>query len=220
MSKHPAAPYVAPFIVFIAFLALGDALSLGEWEFPFRIAVLAAVIWYFSRGVLDFRAPHWIASILVGIAVFVIWVAPDALIPGYRQHWLFSNSITGKATSSLPAGFHMSAFVLVFRTIRAVIIVPIVEELFWRGWLLRWLIDNDFRKVPLGAWSMSSFVITSLLFASEHGPYWEVGLLAGAIYNLWIVRTKSLGDCILAHAVTNAVLSAYVIFAGKWEYWL
>lgn len=220
MLKHPAAPYIGPFLVFIAFLAVGDVLGLGEWEFPLRVAVLAAAIWFFSRGVLDLRAPYWLASIGVGIAVFLIWVAPDYLIPGYRQHWLFSNSITGKVASSLPDGFHMSAFVLVFRTLRAVIIVPIVEELFWRGWLMRWLIDNDFQKVPLGAFTWSSFAITSLLFASEHGPYWEVGLLAGAIYNLWIVRTKSLGDCILAHAVTNGVLCAYVIAAGKWEYWL
>ena len=119
MLKHPAAPYVAPFAVFVAFLALGDALALGEWEFPFRVTVLAAVIWNFSRSVLDFRAPYWLASIAVGVAVFVIWVATDALIPGYRQHWLFSNSITGKASSSLPEGFHMSAFVLLFRTLRA-----------------------------------------------------------------------------------------------------
>ena len=220
MLKHPAVPYVGPFVVFILFLVLGDVLGFGEWEFPLRAGVLAAAIWFFSRDVLDFRAPFWIASIGVGIAVFVIWVAPDLLISGYRQHWLFSNSITGKVASSLPEGFHLSNFVLVFRTLRAVVIVPIVEELFWRGWLLRWLIDNNFQKVPLGTFTWTSFAITSVLFASEHGPYWEVGLVAGAIYNLWIVRTKSLGDCILAHAVTNGLLCAYVIAAGKWEYWL
>ncbi|MCP5120381.1 MAG: CPBP family intramembrane metalloprotease, partial [bacterium] len=46
------------------------------------------------------------------------------------------------------------------------------------------------------------------------------GLVAGLIYNGWIDKTKRLGDCIVAHAVTNGVLSAYVIVAGKWEYWL
>ena len=60
----------------------------------------------------------------------------------------------------------------------------------------------------------------ALLFAAEHGPYWDVGLAAGVIFNLWMVRTKSLGDLILAHAVSNACLGAYVIAAGKWEYWL
>ena len=67
---------------------------------------------------------------------------------------------------------------------------------------------------------MQSFLIASALFASEHGSYWEVGLAAGLAYNWWIVRTKCLADCILAHAVTNGVLSAYVIFGKQWQYWL
>jgi CAAX prenyl protease-like protein len=156
----------------------------------------------------------------VGVAVFFLWIAPDALIPGYRSHWLFENSITGKAASSIPGGFHLSTMVLVFRTIRAVIIVPLVEELFWRGWLMRWLIKPDFEAVPLGAFRPAAFWISAVLFASEHGPYWEVGLVAGIVYNLWIVRQKRLADCILAHAVTNAALCAYVIGWGRWEYWL
>lgn len=114
----------------------------------------------------------------------------------------------------------MNPLVLVSRTVRAVIIVPIIEELFWRGWLMRWLIDNDFTKVKLGAYTPLAFWATAVLFASEHGPYWEVGLLAGIAYNWWIIRTRKLGDCMLAHGVTNAILSGYVIVAGKWEYWL
>ncbi len=102
-------------------------------------------------------------------------------------------------------------------------IVPVVEELFWRGWLMRWLIDGGkFTRVPLRRlWHRStSFWNVALLFASEHGTYWDVGLIAGVIFNFWMVRTKSLGDLILAHAVTNSCLSAYVVAAGKWEYWL
>ena len=109
--------------------------------------------------------------------------------------------------------------VLWLRAIRAVIIVPIVEELFWRGWLMRWLISERFETIPLGTWSRSAFWIVALLFASEHGPYWDVGLAAGVIYNWWMVRTRSLGDLMLAHAITNACLSGYVVWAGKWEYW-
>ena len=85
---------------------------------------------------------------------------------------------------------------------------------------MRWLIDNDFNRVAMGAFQLSAFAITALLFASEHGPYWDVGLLCGVIYNWWMVRTKSLGDMILVHGVTNACLSAYTIYSRKWEYWL
>ena len=220
MLKHPAVPYVAPFAVFVLFLSLGGKLGLGVWEYPFRVALLSAVIWHFSRRVLDLRMPYAVASTAVGALVFALWIAPDLLVPGWRQHWLLSNSITGTVQNRIPDGFEMSWMVIAFRTIRATIVVPIVEELFWRGWLMRWLINPDFEKVPLGAYTPASFLITAALFASEHGAYWEVGLIAGLIYNAWMIRTKSLGDCILAHAVTNGILSAYVVFAGRWEYWL
>ncbi len=62
--------------------------------------------------------------------------------------------------------------------------------------------------------------LTAVLFASEHGPYWDVGLVAGIIYNWWLVRTRNVADCILAHAVTNFVLSAYVLKTGNWQYWM
>jgi CAAX prenyl protease-like protein len=215
-----AIPYVGPMAAFMAMLWLGPRLGLGEWEFPFRVVVLSAILWLCSRHVITLRASYWLASTAVGVVVFAIWVAPDLLIPGWRSHWLFQNSITGSVATSIDTTLLTSPTVLIFRTIRAVILVPIIEELFWRGWLMRWLIKNDFQNVPLGAYSASSFFITALLFASEHGPYWEVGLAAGLIYNAWMVRTRSLADCIVAHAVTNAVLCGFVIATGKWEYWL
>ena len=109
---------------------------------------------------------------------------------------------------------------LALRLLRSFAIVPIVEELFWRGWMMRWVIDPDFEKVPLGTYSARAFWIVAILFAAEHGPYWDVGLAAGILFNWWMVRTRSLGDLILAHAVANLSLSAYVVAAGKWEYWL
>jgi len=221
-KRYPALPYIGPFLIFIAFLALAGPLTavLGRWEFPFRVAVLAASIWYFSRSVLTFRAVSPALSILLGVLVFVIWVAPDSLIPGYREHWLFQNAILGRLHSSIDPHFLSDPLVLVTRCLRAIVIVPIVEELFWRGWLMRWIISTDFETLPMGTYSAQSMWITALLFASEHGPYWEVGLAAGLLYNWWMVRTKNLGDCILAHAVTNGVLSLYVIFGHKWEYWM
>ena len=185
-----------------------------------RLGVMAAVLFWVARPVLDFRVRQWGGTLLVGVLIFVLWIAPDLLFPAYRHFFLFDNSLMGTARSSLPEAARHDLPVLFLRTVRAVIVVPIVEELFWRGWLMRWLIDNDFKRVPLGAYTASSFWMVALLFASEHGPYWDVGLVAGVLFNWWMIRTKSLGDLILAHAVANACLSAYVIGAGKWEYWL
>jgi uncharacterized protein len=185
-----------------------------------RIAVVSAVLWFVARPVIDLRVRHLAATVAIGMAVFALWIAPDQLISGYRHYWLFENAVTGKAATSLSTEAVKDWPVLALRMVRSVVIVPIVEELFWRAWLMRWIIDNHFESVPLGKYSAASFWIVALLFASEHGPYWDVGLVAGVIYNWWIVRTGSLGDVILAHAVTNFSLSAYVIATGKWEYWL
>jgi CAAX prenyl protease-like protein len=96
----------------------------------------------------------------------------------------------------------------------------VIEEMFWRGWLMRWLISPRFEAVPLGAYAPVSFWLTAVLFASEHGPYWDVGLATGVIYNWWMLRTRSLADCILAHAVTNACLCGYIVATHHWEYWM
>jgi CAAX prenyl protease-like protein len=184
-----------------------------------RDAVLVAAILYFSRSVLPMRAPHWPASIAVGIAVFLIWVAPDALIPGWRENLFFQNAITGHVTTSI-APRELTPLMLVLRTMRAALIVPVIEEIFWRGWLPRWMQDNSFSKIRLGQYTPFAFWITAVLFAAEHGPFWEVGLIAGIIYNWWMRRTRSLGDVIVAHAVTNLALSLYVIRTELWMFWM
>ncbi len=219
--RYPSIPYVVPFGVFVAFLAIGPSLTfIGRWEFPLRIAALLAALWFFSREAISLRVSSAAGSVALGLAVFAIWIGPDLLIPGYREHWLFQNFITGKLHSSISRDLLSDKMVLTLRCFRAILLVPIIEELFWRAWLMRWVIAADFQTVKLGAYTSKAMWITALLFASEHGPYWEVGLLAGLLYNWWMVRTRSLGDCILAHAVTNAALSFYVLQTGKWEYWL
>jgi CAAX prenyl protease-like protein len=220
VHRSAAVPYVAPFVIFLALIGLSHL-----WPMPaladeiFRLVVMLAVLFLVARPVMDFRVHHWGTSVLVGLAIFVLWIAPDLLFPQYRSFFLFDNSLVGKAKSSLSEAGRNDVPVLFLRTLRAVAIVPIIEELFWRGWLMRWVINHDFERVPLGAYSALSFWAVALLFASEHGPYWDVGLVAGILFNWWMIRTKSLGDCILAHAVTNACLCGYVVATQHWEYW-
>jgi CAAX prenyl protease-like protein len=201
-------------------LALHSVLPLPDLaDQILRVTVMSAVLWFIARPVIDLRVRHLWATLAIGALVFVVWIAPDVLFKGYRHFWLFENAVTGKASTSF-SSTDLSWPVLTLRMIRAVVIVPIVEELFWRAWLMRWIIDVDFQKIPLGKYTAQSFWIVAALFASEHGPYWDVGLAAGIVYNWWMVRARSLGDLILTHAVTNFILGAYVIAFGKWEYWL
>ena len=221
MLRAPAAPYVVPFAVFLAYLALRKAVSLPDLaDQAISVALLSLVLLVIARPAIDLKVGNAAGTVLIGILVFAVWIAPDYFFPGYRSHWLFTNVILGAPQPGLADSSHSAALVLALRAIRASLIVPILEELFWRAWLMRWLINPDFRAVPLGAWSARTFAIVAILFASEHGSYWDVGLAAGVVYNAWMIRTKSLGDLIVAHAVTNACLSAYVVFTGRWEYWV
>jgi CAAX prenyl protease-like protein len=219
-AGNPAIPYVAPFIAFIALMVLERMTTLSpEILYPLRFSIVLSILLVVSRRVIPVRAAQPLGSVLLGLTVFVIWVAPDVLF-GYRGHWLFENPVLGKAESSLAPALKANLLFIAIRVAGSVLLVPILEELFWRGWLMRWLIHHDFLRVPLGAYSRSAFWIVALLFASEHGPYWEVGLAAGLIYNWWLVRTRNLADCILAHAVTNFALAGYVLATDQWQYWL
>lgn len=213
--------YTIPFAVLIVLLVVRPYLGISPLlTQPLRaLAVLAAIL-VFSRGVIRPR-PAWpVSSVLLGLAVFVIWVAPDVLFPGYRHFWLFDNALVRTSTSNLPApALRSGAWFVCFRLAGSILLVPIAEELFWRAWLMRRLISPRFEKVPLGTYSAEAFWLTAVLFASEHGAYWDVGLAAGILYNWWMIRTRSLADCILAHAATNAALAAYVLLAHQWQYW-
>jgi len=131
--------WVGPFVVFLAWLALDKYLPVANpAKELLRDGVLIAAIFGFARRLVPTTAPYWISSIGLGLAVFVVWIAPDALIPGWRSQWLFQNSVTGHITTSIPPG-EFTPLMLALRVGRAALLVPIIEELFWRGWLPRWL---------------------------------------------------------------------------------
>ena len=212
---------MAPFATFVILLGLGHSTGLSpQAAYPARVVAAALVFWWCSRQLVTWKPARPWSSLLVGAAVFVVWITPDLVWPGFRDLWLFRNPLTGAARSTVPDSLRRDLAFLLFRAGGSVLLVPVVEELFWRAWLMRLLISRRFARIPLGTYGARAFWLTAALFALEHGPYWDVGLAAGLAYNGWLVRTRNLADCILAHAVTNGCLGAYVLCAGAWEYWL
>jgi CAAX prenyl protease-like protein len=104
------------------------------------------------------------------------------------------------------------------RLFGAVIVVPVMEELFWRSFLIRYLVTPTFTMVPLGTFTPLSFGATVVLFGLEH-HLWLAGMLAGAAYNLILYKTRRLWPCILAHALTNLLLGIHVLRTGEWHWW-
>lgn len=217
--RYPSLGYLAPFVTILILIALPKPQGFIYWEWPVQVFLVAAVSALTWPADVTLRPQQWLMSAGVGTLVFVLWIAPEVINPNYRHGLLFSNGVMGHVGSTLRPEALSSTWVLAWRTIRASTVVPIAEELFWRAWLMRWLVNNDFRKVSLGSYLPFAFWATAILFGAEHGPYWDVGLLTGIIYNFWMIRTKSVGDCVLMHAVTNLLLSLYVMAYGQWQYW-
>jgi CAAX prenyl protease-like protein len=217
LKRWPALGYVLPFAVFIGFLAIDRLVPVLQ---PVRFLAILVLLALFSRGLLPLRPKRLIASLLLGVAVFFIWIGPDVLFPGYRHSILFSNSIVGHPEGATLPGDKVNVFFLVFRVLGSVVTIPIIEELFWRGWMMRWIANHHFDRIPIGTYHAEAFWVVAVLFASEHGSFWDVGLAAGVIYNWWAIRTGNLTDCVIAHATTNACLAVYVIGWHQWQYWL
>jgi CAAX prenyl protease-like protein len=109
---------------------------------------------------------------------------------------------------------------VVMRFLRLVIVVPLVEEVFWRGFVLRFLVKEDFRSVPIGTFTQTANALVAVGFVLEHSvPDWPAALAAGLLYNLVAYRTKSLSSCVVAHGITNALLGGFIMMTRQWGFW-
>jgi uncharacterized protein len=109
---------------------------------------------------------------------------------------------------------------LSMRFVRLVILVPLVEEIFWRGFLMRFLVNENFAGVRFGTYTPLSFFGVALAFTLVHSPAdWPAAFVAGILFGWVAVRGKSLLGCVLAHAVTNLLLGAYIVATQQWGFW-
>jgi CAAX prenyl protease-like protein len=210
--KSPAVPFVAPFALFMVFLILE-----GWWPdqhyliyVPKTLCVGAVILWYW-RSLPSLVPKSPLISILIGIVGVILWVGLDPWLVHYDQ------PLVGRNPFQLyPAGEAWTLFG--FRLLGITVVVPILEELFWRGFLMRWLIKEDFTTVPLGTYTPLSFFVTTAFFAAEHGSEWALGAIVGLIYGWWFIRTESLGSVMLAHGVTNFLLALYCLKTNDWHF--
>lgn len=216
----PALARVIPFATYIAFLILesmlaGDAYGFdSRWLYAAKIACVAialGVLWN-RYGELRKRLPgaaQLLASVVIGIVVFVVWIALD-------QSWAVIGSPRGWNPTG-PSGTVSWSLVAV-RILGAAAVVPIMEELFWRSLVLRWIRNTDFLNVAPARAGVLAVLVSSALFASEHHQ-WLAGLIAGLVYAGTYMRTGNLWCAVVAHAVTNFALGVWVLHSGQWQFW-
>ncbi len=198
-----------PFGLYIALLALEGLLpdwAPGfdvRWLYPVKaglVALALAVLWrhYTELKTWGLSLGHLLLSLAVGIAVLVLWVNLDA-------GWMLMGEM-GEGYN--PAN----------RIAGAALVVPVMEELFWRSFLQRWVQKPDFLSLDPAQIGLKALLIASALFAVEH-LQWFAGLVAGLAYGWLYIRTRNLWAPIVAHAVTNGLLGVYVVSTGQWSFW-
>jgi hypothetical protein len=209
-ERWPWLPYVAPFALFIAFTAVQPSEGFVPWLYPLKTVTVGVLLILGVRGLPPLEPRSTGLAVGVGAVVFALWVLPEGLYP------VLSAPRAVDPFEHLP---HPQAWAWVgVRIVGASVVVAVMEEMFWRGFLLRWIVEPDFRRVPIGTFTWPSFLAVSVLFAVEH-ERWLVGLLAGVAYNLLLYRTRSLYACVVAHGVTNFVLAVWVLYTGAWSFW-
>ena len=208
---------------FIALLALNSVVpSVGNgfwmahpeyWVFPLQTLVCGALVWWF-RAAYDLGSPAklWL-GLAVGVLVFGMWVAPQGFL-GWAAR---TNGFNPEVFASQP-GLYWTTVSL--RFLRLVVVVPLVEEIFWRGFLLRYLIDEKFEEVGFGTFSWLSFLAVTAAFCLSHSrPDWPAAAVTGALYNWVAYRTKSLSTCVITHAATNLLLGLWIMATKQWGFW-
>jgi exosortase E/protease (VPEID-CTERM system) len=215
---NPSAPFLLPLLAVVA-TALVTGLFVDEFDYfyPLRVAVgLLVLAWYrrdYAAGLRHQLSGRNILSwhaVGIGVAVYALWIGISALSDPY------ASEAPPEALSQLATP--LIAVWIIGRVLGSVLLVPIVEELAFRGFLLRRVIASDFTKVPYDQWHWPAVLISSLAFAAVH-QQWIGGFAAGVLYAYAQKRRGLLSDAIVAHAVTNAMIAMQVLFAGHWSLW-
>ncbi len=223
MPNQKTLSRILPFAIYILFLALGDILAPlfsyllidTKWLYAIRTAAVITALLYFFRSYAELgnRPPmeDFLYAGVSGLIVFVVWIFP-------YPTWLVAGADVAGVNPTLGQSSLEAMLWLSTRIMGAALIVPIMEELFWRSFIMRWFDNRDFLSVDPEKISSFAYVGSACLFALEHN-LWLAGLFAGLVYGELYKTYKNLWVPIFAHAVTNGVLGIWVVFSGNWQYW-
>ena len=212
---------IAPFGAYVFFMLLEDVLLKFGWNaddlrslYAVKITVVAGLLWLMRSAYSELCWPTgvsfrtWSVAIGAGAVVFIAWINLTA-------GWM----VMGESVGFDPNGDDgIDWFLVAVRMVGAALVVPLMEEIFWRSFLMRWIAHPNFLTVNPANVGFKAFCMTAILFAVAHN-LWLAGLFAGVVYNLLYMRSGTLWSPVLAHAITNAILGIWIISTGNWGFW-
>lgn len=148
----------------------------------------------------------------VGVAVFIAWVGLDGLYPMMRREGSFHPART------FGEGSVLSILFVGVRLFGSALIVPMIEEVFYRSFLYRYIMHSQFWKTPLNRFDLRAFVVAGAVFGISHYE-WLPGILCAFAYQALVCRKGRLGDAISAHTITNLLLGIWVVSRDAYCFW-
>jgi CAAX prenyl protease-like protein len=210
----------APFALFMALLALRGAAADtvwpldARWLYALNLPLVGALLWLWRHEYAELRQRpalgEALLSVGVGLLVLGLWIHLDA-------PWMRVGQPAAAFVPLDAAGRPEQALIAV-RWLGAALLVPVMEELFWRGFLMRWLERPGFEGVDPRRVGLRAVALSTGLFMLAH-TLWLAAIVAGLAYALLYLRTGRLWNAVIAHAVTNGALGAWVVATGRWEFW-
>lgn len=220
-ARSPAVARILPFAVYIGFLAIGQPLQAAvpdwdpRWLYAFQVGTVLVTMALFARAYVELAdaaavtVREWLLALGVGALVFVAWIHLD--VP-----WLALGDARGFDPTGRDGGTDWA--LVAVRLVGAAAVVPVMEELFWRSFILRWIERPDFLRQAPAAVGLRALLLSALLFGVEH-RLWFAGMVAGLAYGWLYVRCGSLWTSIAAHAATNLLLGLWVVLTANWQFW-
>ena len=243
LRANQMAAYVAPFVVFMALQSLVGMVKVDNpllpwwkagpehWVYPLQtIVCLGLIAWWWKNYVFKpLGMRELILACIVGFIGIALWIIPAEISTrlGLDNEWSKWLGITSRAKSgydpTLLADAPLAYWASVtMRFVRMTVAVALLEELFMRGFLWRYLAhpDGEFQNLPIGVWSLRGVVGSIVVFTFGHQVPDLLACLMYGILISWLAwKTKSLGACVVCHGVSNLVLGLYVMQTRQWGFW-
>ncbi|HEX3856850.1 MAG TPA: CAAX prenyl protease-related protein [Verrucomicrobiae bacterium] len=214
-AGSPAAARVAPFLVFLALTACQGKFGAASayWFYLAKTIVGAWLVWEMRPFVSEMRWAISLEAVVVGIGIFAVWIGLDQ----YYPH-LMKGGATGNPNDQFGEGSALAWFFIVVHILGMTLVVPPLEEVFYRSFLYRCLANQNFLSVPLNRFLPFPFFATTIIFGFSHNE-WLAGILCGAAFQWLAIRKNRLGEAMTAHAITNFLLGAWIVWRGAWHFW-
>jgi len=215
LFAKPAVPRVVPFLVFLALTFCQGRFGAASvyWFYLAKTLIGAWLIWEMRPVVSEMRWVFSWEAVVVGAGIFAIWVRLDPFYPKYCSCGATENPKDCFGEHSLLAWIFIAVHIL-----GMTLVVPPLEEIFYRSFLYRYITRPDFLSVPLNRFLPWPFLATAAVFGFSHNE-WLAGVLCGAAYQWLVIRNGRLGEAMTAHAITNFLLGVWIVWHGAWHFW-